>query len=119
MVNTDQGLADGQRVGLGEGDSHQKGSDQPWPPGNGQAVDLLHRAPRLFEGHGHDAVYPLDVLPGGQFGNHSPEVSVQLDLGVDRVRKDSLTILHDGGGGFVAGRFDSQNLHLFSLPSRV
>ena len=63
----------------------------------------------MGEGFADDRDDLAEVFAGGEFGDDSAVFSVDVDLGGDDVGKDVTAVGDDGGGGFVAGRFDGED----------
>ena len=57
--------------------------------------------------YGHDSA---QVLAGGEFWDHTAIGLVGGDLGGDHVGDELLARAYDGGGGFVAGSLDAEDV---------
>ena len=116
VVDLDHRDVPGDRESLRERDADEERPHQSGAAGEGDGVDVVDRDSCLLErrvDHGDDV---LLVGPGGQFGDDSSVFDVH-GLGGDDVRQQDVVAQH-GGGGVVAGGFDSENcdIHIvFSL----
>ena len=64
-----------------------------------------------FESLINDGNDLVQVFAGSEFGNHTAETFVRFNLGSDNGRNDFAAVAHNSGGGFVAGRFNSEYEH--------
>jgi hypothetical protein len=53
----------------------------------------------------------LDVGAAGDLRDHAAVDAMDVDLGVNDVRKNGPAVLDDGRGGLVAGRLDAEDAH--------
>ena len=53
----------------------------------------------------------LEMGAGGDFRDDTTVSFENVDLGDDDIREKMLTIFENGGGGFVARRFDGEDAH--------
>ena len=70
--------------------------------GNGDGVDVFDVELGITEGLVNDGKNSLDVATGGNFWNNAAVGGVDIDLGNDDIRKDSVAIFDNGGSGFIA-----------------
>ena len=115
MVHRHQGQARGQGQPLGEVHPHQQRADEPRGVGDGDGVHLGELFAAPLQGllhHGHNG---LAVAAGGDFRHHAAVDFVLLHLGGHHRGEDFPPVLHQGGGGLVAGAFNAQYYH--ALPS--
>src|SRR5882724_2500642 len=64
-----------------------------------------------FESFFNDGNDLVEMLAGSEFGNHTAETFVRFNLGSDNRRNDFAAVVHNSGGGFIAGRFNSEHEH--------
>ena len=107
MVHGDQGQPGGKGQPFGKVHPHQKGPDQPWGVGDGNAIDLGEGLAPLLQGLFHHAHNGLTVAAGGDLRHHTAVDLVLLHLGGHHGGKDGPAVLHQGGGGFVARAFNA------------
>ena len=106
-----QGFAARPSHRLGVGHADQERSDQAGALGDRDPVDLPKGAPPLAQGLAHHVTDVAQVLPAGQFGDHPAEGAMGRNLRCDHVGEHLAPVAHQGGGGLVAGGFDSQYQH--------
>lgn len=70
--------------------------------GDGDSIDVFNVEFSVAEGLMNDRKNSLDVATGGDFRNHATVGGVDIDLGNDDVRKESVAIFNNGGSGFIA-----------------
>jgi hypothetical protein len=112
---------------LGGHHAHHHATDQPRPPGRGDAVEVAEPEPGLRERLGHQPIDPLEMSPRGDLGHHAAEAAVLGQLAVDHVRENTPDRgiarhivgwrLDHGDRRLVAARFDTQDAHARLLAS--
>ncbi len=117
VVHPDQGHVEGQRDGLGRGESHEERTDEPGTPRRGHGLDLAPAGVRLPEPALEQRVQALQVRPGRELRDHAPEARVDVVLAREHVRADLQPVLHHGHRGLVAGGLDPQHPHSGRTPS--
>ena len=111
VVDADQRHVQRQRQHLGRADADQQRADQA------RRVDARRRSrsrssrtsglpQRLVD----DGQQPLQVGAGRDLGHDAAEARVQVGLRGDDVGEDGRLVGEDGGGGFVAGGFDGEEV---------
>ena len=100
---------DGQRA---SGESADKeGTDEARCVGYGDSVDVVNGKVGVFERFIDDGLDGFDMGASGDFRNDASVFGMDIDLRDDNVRQNMGAVCDDGGGGFVAGGFDSQDFH--------
>lgn len=104
---------DGEGAG-GESTDEQR-ADQAGRVGNGDGVDIVPGAISIRQGFFDDRVNDLQMAAGGNLRDDAAVFSVDVDLGIDHIRKQAFAVFNDRRRRFVAAGLDSQNPHLFLL----
>jgi len=110
MVHGDQRFFESEGQGLRVTDADQQGSGQAGALGYGDGVHGIvgvFCVRKCLANHRHDGA---QMLAGGQLGNHTAVGLVGRDLGGDHVGDELLARAYDGGGSFVAGTFDAEDV---------
>ena len=102
--------------GLGRGHPDQEAADETRPGGGGDAVQLSEFDLRFGQGLGNQAVDVVKVGSCRDLGYDAAEGAVFIDLGQHPVGYDVAFAIDDGGGGFVATGFNSEDDHRKALP---
>lgn len=55
----------------------------------------------------------------GDFWNDATVLGMDIDLRHNNIGQDFLSVFDNGGGGFVARRFDSQDFHLIHYTAKA
>ena len=107
MVHRDQRLA--RRVGqaLGKVDAHQHGADKPRGKGDGHGTHIVDGHAGVGQGLVHRGTDIFRVTAAGNLGHHAAVERLFLDAGGNDVGNYLAAVLHNGGGGLVAGGFNS------------
>ena len=84
----------------------QQRPDEPRGGGDGDSVHLRQGEGGLVKGRPDDGADVLGVAAGGDLRHHAAVELVLLDLGVHHRREDGAAVLHQGGGGLIAGGFN-------------
>ena len=113
VVYADEGEVVGKGEALGGVDADEQRAGESGAVGDGYAVEFGEFEAGLFEGGVHDGEQGSHVFAGGDFGDYAAVAGVHFDLGGDYVGDDVSSVLDDGGGGFVAGCFDSEDFHIY------
>jgi hypothetical protein len=103
MIDSYKGNPENVGKGLGRRDSDQQGTDESRSLGHGDRVDPGESHPGVGTRFFDDREDRLDVLAGGKLRDNPPVLSVQRYLGGDDAGEDLAAVLHDRGGGFIAG----------------
>ena len=119
MVHRHQRLAAGVGQPLGKVDPHQHRADQPRRKGHGHRVHVGHGHVGVGQGFLHRGADIFDVAAAGDLRHHAAVQRLLLDAGADHIGDQRPAVLHDGGRRLVAGRFDSQNIHLSLSPTTL
>ena len=101
----------GKSQPLGKIYTDQHRADQPRRVGNGDSVDAGGVFPSFVQrllGHADDI---FGMPPGRDLRDDTAVLPVFFYLGVDNRRKNAPSVFYNGGGGFIAGRFDGKQLH--------
>ena len=108
-------VEDGESAG-GEG-ADEEAAEEAGGVGDGEGVDF---GPVVLAGGGFEAGASeglvddgedgFEVRAGGDFWDDAAVGFEDVDLGDDDVC-EQLVVVHDGGGGFVAGGFDGEDVH--------
>ena len=107
VVHGNQGLSQHIRQPFGMVESHQKRPHQTRSHSDGNAVQVRHTEPRVFQSfihHGHDISH---MLPGSQFGDHPAVGMVNGHLRMDHIGQGSCSIVHNAGGCIITGCIDA------------
>ncbi len=109
VVDGDQGQIGAEGKRLGEADTHQQGAGEAraFRDGDGPEVAVVRDACPAH-GFADDGDHVAQVLAAGKFGDDAAVVGVHQLRG-DDVGKHGATVRDDGGGGLVAGAFDSED----------
>ncbi len=99
----------GQRLARRE--AHQQRADEPRPLGGADQVDLVQRRAGLRQRPLDDRVDQLEVVSGGDLGDHAAEAVVGA-LGGDHVRSRPAVLVEDRGAGVVAAGLKRQDRHI-------
>jgi len=108
MVDCDQRQFGPKGQPLGEGDSDEQSTGQPWAFGDGHGVEVGIAETGTLHGFAYDWHDRPKVFARREFW-HDPAVVAMDELRGDHVREHLPTTTHDGGGGLVAGTFDTEN----------
>ena len=106
-------MNDGEGAG-GERADEQR-ADQAGRVGDGDGVDIVPGAISVRQSFFDDRVDNFQVAAGGNFRDDAAVFGVDVNLGIDHIRKQAFAVLNDRRRCFVAAGLDSQNPHLFLL----
>lgn len=104
---------DGESAG-GEGADEER-AEEAGGVGDGDIIDVVFGEVGVSKGLVDDGEDGFEVGASGDFGNDAAVGSKNIDLGDDDVAEDAGLVCDDGGGGFVAGGFDSENIHIIYI----
>ena len=109
VVDGDEAFLPGEGEAFGGGDADEEAADESGAVGDGDGVELGLGVGDAGsgEGFGDDGIEGFEMGAGGDFGDDAAELGVEVDLGTDDIGEDLAAIADDGGGGFIAGGFDS------------
>ena len=110
MVDGDQRLVGGHGQRLGGNQPDHYPANQPRPGGGGHGIDIGEGEASIGERGGNQRGKALNMGAGGDLGHHSAIRAVGLVLRGNVLREDHPSVGHHCRGGFVARRFDAQNL---------
>ena len=109
VVHGNQRLSGGETEPFCKIDPDEQRADQSRPRRDGDGIHSLDRLARVGKSLCGDLVDLFDVTARGDL-RHDAAVEPMLgDLGIDDARQHAPSVLDDGGGGLVAGRFDGKN----------
>ena len=117
MVYRHQRFAAGVGKALGKVDTHQHRADQARGKGDSHRIHVGHGHARVGQGFFHRGTDIFNVAAAGDLRHHTAVKGLLLDAGADHVGDQRPAVLHNGGGRLVAGRFNTQNIHLFFSPT--
>jgi hypothetical protein len=109
VVDAGQRLGPGRRQTLPDPDSDQETTGETWTSGHGDEVEVCGLNAGAVQCEVEKMREAFEVVPRRQLGDHTAELLVQLDLGVDDVGEDFATILDYRDGSLVAACFDAQD----------
>lgn len=104
---------DGEGAG-GERADEQR-ADQAGRIGDGDGVDVVPGAISVRQGFFDDRVDNFQVAAGSDFRDDAAVFGVDVDLGIDHIRKQAFAVFNDRRRCFIAAGLDSQNPHLLLL----
>ncbi len=121
VVDADEGFVEAVGEGFGVGDAYEEGSGEAGAFGYGYGVEVGEGDVCFGDGcadYGDDVA---EVLAGGEFGDYSAVVGVEVHLGGDDVGEGFGAGADYGGGGLVAGGFYAEDEagfdHVVCTPS--
>jgi len=106
-------MNDGEGAG-GESADEQR-ADQAGRVGNGDGVDIIPGAAGIRQSLFNDRVDNFQVAAGGNFWDNAAVFGMDVDLGIDHIRKQAFAVFNDRRRCFIAAGLDSQNPHLLLL----
>ncbi len=109
MVHGDERLAQREGESFSVSDADEQSADQAGTLGDGDGIEVLQSDAGLLDGFADDRDDLAEMFAGGEFRDDSAVFSVNFDLGRDDAGENAFAVGDDGGGGFVAGRFDPKN----------
>ena len=104
---------DGEGTG-GERTDEQR-ADQAGRVGDGDGVDIVPGAISIRQSFFDDRVNNLQMAAGGNFRDDAAVFSMDIDLGIDHIRKQAFAVFNDRRRCLIAAGLDSQNPHLLLL----
>ena len=104
---------DGEGAG-GERADEQR-ADQAGRVGDSDGVDIIPGAAGIRQSLFNDRVNNLQMAAGGNFWDDAAVFGMDVDLGIDHIRKQAFAVFNDRRRCFVAAGLDSQNPHLLLL----
>jgi len=114
VVDPDQGLVEGQGIGLGRRHPDQQGPGQAGADGDRDRVHVRQPGPAEGAGLLDRRVEQVDVGPRGDLGHHPAVAGVQGLLVGEHVGADQAAVGDQGHPGLVARRLDPQDEHGYS-----
>ncbi len=108
VVDGDEGEVGSEGEGFGEADADEEraGEARAFGDGDGGEVGVLDA--RALHGFADDGDDGAEVFARGEFGDDAAVVAVD-ELRGDHVGEDFVAVADDGGGGLVAGAFDTED----------
>ena len=114
VIDRQKRLAMGKRYGLGHGEADDDATQQARPGGRCHAIECAELQPRFLHGIGDQPVEMGDMGAGGEFRHDAAIGRMVRDLRQHDIRQNPARPVsiapHHGGGGFVAGGFDAENV---------
>lgn len=107
VVDGDDGARVGEGDGLGEGHADEKGTDEAGAFGDGDGGEIGVSGAGARHGVRDDGDDGAEVFARGEFGDDTAVLGVGIELRGDDGGKHARAVCEDGGGGFVAGAFDT------------
>ena len=104
---------DGEGAGGKRADEQR--ADQAGRISDGDSVDIIPGAISVRQGFFDDRVDNFQVAAGGNFRDNAAVFSMDVNLGIDHIRKQAFAVFNDRRRCFVAAGLDSQNPHLLLL----
>ena len=119
MMGRIEGLVveDCERAG-GEG-ADEETANEAWGMSDGDSIDAVDSFAGISKSLFNDRINGFDVAAGGNFWNDATVFGVDIDLRHDNIRQDFLSVFDNGGGGFVARRFDTEDFHLIHYTAKA
>ena len=102
-------MKDGKSAG-GEG-ADKEATDEAWGMSDGDSVYVVDSKIGVFEGLIDDRIDGFNVRASGNFWDNAAVFGVDIDLRHNNIGQDFLSVFDDRCGGFVTGRFDTQDFH--------
>lgn len=112
VVNGDERDTRSEAEALRIREADEEGADESGSDGNGYGIERAERGGCLMECLAHDWHDGAQVFTRRKFGDDSAILTV-LHLRRDDGGKDGAAVFDNGGGSFVAGRFDAKDAHSF------
>ena len=104
---------DGEGAG-GERADEQR-ADQAGRVGDGDGVDIPPSAISIGQGFFNDRVDNFQVAASSDFRDDAAVFGMDVDLGIDHIRKQAFAVFNDRRRCFIAAGLNSQNPHLLLL----
>ena len=112
VVDGDERNSRGEAEALRIGETDEEGADESRSDGNGYGIKGAERRGCLMERFAYDRHDGAQVFTRRKLGDDSAVLTV-LHLRRDDGGKDGAAVFDNGGGSFVAGRFDAKDAHSF------
>ena len=109
VVDADHGTPEREADPCRDRRSHQERAGESRPLGEGDEIDVLEAAPRALKGRGRQGQKTPHVVAGGELGNDSAVLRVQLDLRMQLVGEEPLARVVERDAGLVAGGFYAED----------
>ena len=106
MMHRHQWQTGSKREAFRKIDPHQQCADQPWRIGYGNPIQRLQRHAGLRQCPTSHAGDSLRMHAGSNLRHYAAKANMLLHLGRDDIGKHLSSILHHGGGRFIAGGFN-------------
>lgn len=112
MVNGVKGFVpeNGEHAG-GQG-ADEEGTQETRGVGNGNVIDIVLSEMSVGESLMDDGKDGFEMGTGGDFGDYTTISGKNINLRNDDIADDHGVVANDGGSGFVAGAFDSEDFHI-------
>lgn len=95
MIHSHKGNSQGNGERFGEGGAYEQRAQKPRALGESDAIQHVFLDPCLFQGLVHNRNDIFLMCPGGQFGNHSAIVGMNLLTGYD-IGQNHVVLKHCG-----------------------
>jgi len=117
VIDGNERFAEGLRESFGISDSHQERTNETRALCHAHGVDVGEIEAGLGKCFADDWDDLAEVFARGKFRYDSAVFAMNIDLGSDDAGEDFAAVGDDGGGGFVARRFDAEDAdaHIFML----
>ena len=86
---------------------------------DGDSIDVFNVEFCVTKGLINDGIDGLDMTASSDFWNNATVGRMNVNLGYDDVGQNMTAVFNDGGSGFVARTFDTQNTHMYLLLYHV
>src|SRR5581483_9973678 len=110
VIDGDERLVESKGKSLGVADADQQRAGESGTLRDRESIDGLVGSRGVGESFAHNGNDGLKVFARSELGNDSAIRLVRGDLREDDVGDDLLAGADDGGGGFVAGAFNAENI---------
>ncbi len=101
--------------GAGGESADEQRADQAGRVGDGDGVDIIPSTIGIRQSFFDDRVDNFQVAASGDFWDDAAVFGMDVDLGIDHIRKQAFAVFNDRRRCFVAAGLDSQNPHLLLL----
>src|SRR6516162_6141095 len=113
MVYRNEGQIARDCDGLAGGDTDDETADQAWARRRANPVYRLPVDASRGQTFGDEEIEELYMGTRGNLRHHAAELGMERELGADQIGQDGAfttrVAAHQGGGGFIAARFDAED----------
>ena len=110
-MHRDERFPCGESETFGEVDADEQRADQTGIRGHGDGLDIVEGQVGFGECFAANARDRFGVTARGDLRHDAAVKAMLFHLCGDDTRQHFPTVFNDGGGGLVARRFDSKNIH--------